>query len=137
MPWTFGQSFADGGVLEAGYRGGWFHPGTGYSLPVAARLAEAVAGADLDEIRTRGLPGLRREHDRQSRYCHVLNRFLFQWYPPNMRWHIFARFYRMPLPLIRRFYALRMNRSDQARLLVGRPPRGLSLRYRMAVGGIS
>ena len=49
MPWTFGQSFADGGVLEAGYGGGWFHPGTGYSLPVAARLAEAVAATQAEQ----------------------------------------------------------------------------------------
>ena len=38
MPWTGETAPCGPGVLEAGYRGGWFHPGTGYSLPVAARL---------------------------------------------------------------------------------------------------
>ena len=30
-------------VMQGGYRGGWFHPGTGYSLPLAAELAELIA----------------------------------------------------------------------------------------------
>lgn len=134
MPWSSVRQDHRAGVLLAGYRGGWFHPGTGYSMPVATRLAEALAAADPDQVRENGLPGLQKEHGRQMEYCRLLNRLLFRWYPPEMRWNIFARFYRMPVALIRRFYALRMRASDQARILVGRPPRGLSIRHRMATG---
>jgi len=137
MPWEGSTPEPSGGVLRAGYRGGWFHPGTGYSLPVAARLAETVAGLDADQVREDGLRDFWEEHERQRGYCQFLNRLLFRWYPPEMRWHIFARFYRLAEPLIRRFYAMQLQVSDQARLLVGRPPRGLSVRHRIAGGGES
>ena len=43
------------------------------------------------------------------------------------------RFYReMPEDTIRRFYALDMTVGDRARLLLGRPPRGFSLRLAWA-----
>jgi lycopene beta-cyclase len=135
MPWASPDPGAEGGVVQAGYRGGWFHPGTGYSVPVAVRVAEAIAARNPDRVREQGLPDLRREHGKQAEYCQLLNRLMFRWYPPEMRWNIFARFYRMPVPLIRRFYALRMRASDQARLLVGRPPRGLSVGFRVGSGG--
>jgi lycopene beta-cyclase len=135
MPWSGSTPEPTGGVLRVGYRGGWFHPATGYSLPVAARLAEAIAGRDVDEVRKHGLPEFWEEHERQRGYCQFLNRLLFRWYPPDMRWHIFSRFYHLAEPLIRRFYAMELQVSDQARLLVGRPPRGLSVRHRIADGG--
>jgi lycopene beta-cyclase len=134
MPWSGETQLPGPGVLQAGYRGGWFHPGTGYSLPVAARLAEAVADHPPEEIRGGALRGLHRAHTRQREYCHLLNRLLFRWYPPAMRWHIFARFYRLPRAVIARFYALDLGAADQARLLVGQPPRGLSLKYRLESG---
>jgi lycopene beta-cyclase len=43
-------------------------------------------------------------------------------------WNVFERFYRMPETVIGRFYALALTRFDRARLLIGRPPRGFSLR---------
>jgi lycopene beta-cyclase len=135
MPWTGATPEPRGGVLTAGYRGDWFHPATGYSLPVAARLAQAVADGDPDDIRARGMGAFWREHRRQRNYCQFLNRMLFRWYPPEMRWRVFARFYRMPIPLIRRFYAMQLSVADRTRLLVGRPPGGLSARYRLAQGG--
>ena len=48
------------------------------------------------------------------------------------RWQVLARFYRLPEATIRRFYALELGAADQARLLIGRPPPGLSLRTRLA-----
>lgn len=134
MPWSGATLAPEPGVLVAGYRGGWFHPGTGYSLPVAARLAEAIARHTPEEVRAGALHGLYREHGRQREFCHLLNRMLFRWYPPEMRWHVFSRFYRLPHPVIERFYALRMGTADQARLVVGRPPRGLSVRHRLRSG---
>jgi lycopene beta-cyclase len=35
---------------------------------------------------------------------------------------VFARFYRLPEPLIERFYAGRSTFGDRARILCGRPP---------------
>ena len=135
MPWAGEIAEPRPGLVVAGYRGGWFHPGTGYSFPVAVRLARALALADPDHVREHGLREFWKRHQRQRHYSQFLNRLLFRWYPPDARWHIFARFYRMPAPLVERFYALRLSVSDQARLLFGRPPAGLSLRYRFAPKG--
>ena len=44
-----------GAPIAVGYRGGFFHPVTGYSLPLAARVALAVAKARTpEETLTRG-----------------------------------------------------------------------------------
>jgi lycopene beta-cyclase len=132
MPWSAQSAPSSRPPLEAGYRGGWFHPGTGYSLPVAARIAEHVAHHPPGQLFGAHLDSLARQLTRQSRYCRFLNRMLFQWYPPHDRWHIFERFYRMPQATIERFYALQLTIEDRVRLLVGRPPRGLSAGYRLS-----
>jgi lycopene beta-cyclase len=136
MPWAAGTEAKAGG-FRAGYAGGWFHPGTGYSFPVAARLADFISRIplrDLAELPERVAP-LARAHGRQSAYCHLLNRLLFQYYPPQERRHVFERFYRLPQDTIRRFYALNLSVGDRVRLLAGSPPRGFSLRHAMARGG--
>jgi len=92
MPWTGSLPPSGTGAIRAGYAGGWFHPGTGYSLPVAARLAQAIASHPIDAIRAGGLRPLFIEQQRQSEYCHFLNRLLFRRYPPHMRQYIFSRF---------------------------------------------
>jgi lycopene beta-cyclase len=79
-----------------------------------------VAGPALD--------ALVRETARQARFCRLLNWMLFCAYPPDRRFHVLERFYRLPEATIRRFYALELTLGDRARLLVGRPPAGLSLR---------
>ena len=48
--------------------------------------------------------------------------------PPEHRWHIFSRFYRLRLETIERFYAMELRATDMARILAGRPPTGFSLR---------
>jgi lycopene beta-cyclase len=115
--------------LLAGYAGGWFHPVTGYSLPVAVRLAEHLAEHDAGEVFGPGLERLAREHRRQVRFAHLLNRLMFGAYPPQERWHVLERFYRLPEATIARFYALRLRAVDRVRILGGRPPAGLSLRF--------
>ena len=47
---------------------------------------------------------------------------LFQAAEPEERWRIFARFYRLPEPLIERFYAGRSTVFDKLRVLTGKPP---------------
>ena len=115
------------GVLRGGYGGGWFHPGTGYSLPQAAELAALVATTPLSELGA-AAAAARSDLQRRARFCCLLNRLLFQAYPPAARRNVFERFFRLPEPTIRRFFSMRLSGADKARLLAGRPPRGLSLR---------
>jgi lycopene beta-cyclase len=130
-----GPHVADGAPLVAGYQGGWFHPTTGYSFPVAARLAWAAAAPP--EERPAALRRLADETARQAAYARLLNRLLFRAAPPAERWRVLQRFYRLPEATIRRFYDLSMTRADRLRLLFGRPPAGMSLRAAFAAVGAS
>jgi len=49
---------------------------------------------------------------------------------PPERYRILQRFYRLPAPLIARFYAGRSTLADRLRILAGRPP--VSLRRALA-----
>ena len=128
MPWEHEASEPRRGPLVAGYAGGWFHPATGYSFPVALRLAMTVADAEPDELFAGRLRSLFHEHRTQLAYAVFLNGLLFRFFEPGRMWNVFDRFYKLPEPLIDRFYALRTTASDRARMLLGRPPRGMSLR---------
>jgi lycopene beta-cyclase len=112
--------------LVAGYQGGWFHPATGYSLPPALRLARHVAAHPPDELFGPAWSALCGAHERQARYFLLLNRMLFGAYRADDRWRVFERFYGLPAPTIRRFYAMATTRLDQLRIL-SRPARGFSL----------
>ena len=127
MPWRMPAppSSADGGIVRGGYRGGWFHPGTGYSLPQAAELASLVATTPATRLCTAAIAA-RNHLQRRARFCCMLNRLLFQAYPPSARRNIFERFFRLPEPTIQRFFSMRLSGTDKVRLLCGRPPRGLS-----------
>jgi lycopene beta-cyclase len=113
------------GVPRSGLRAALFHPTTGYSLPDAVRLADLLgawegvpSSAELhDAIRERSL-----ESWRQGRYFRFLNRMMFRAAEPAERFRILERFYRLPEPLIARFYAGRLTWRDRARILTGRPP---------------
>lgn len=125
-----GPTLRQEGLLQAGYAGGWVHPATGYSFPVAARLAAQLAACDELGLCLDALRPLAQQIASQSRFGRLLNRLLFRWFAPTQRVDIFRRFYRLPDDLIARFYALRMLRRDQFRILVGRPPRGMSIHAR-------
>lgn len=112
------------GVARSGMRAGLFHPTTGYSLPEAVRLADAIAAeselgaAALFELTRRRSLELWRAH----RFFRLLNRMLFRAAAPARRYLIFERFYGLPEGLIHRFYAGRLRWSDKLRILTGRPP---------------
>lgn len=112
------------GQPSAGLRAGLFHPTTGYSLPHAVRLAERIAGlADLSAPSLfAAIRGEARRAWNQQRFFRMLNRMLFLAGSPDHRWRVMQRFYRLPAPLIARFYAGRLNLTDKARLLTGKPP---------------
>jgi lycopene beta-cyclase len=116
------------GPLVAGYQGAWFHPVTGYSFPVAARLASAIAQAEPASLRDLVWPALVREQRSQNRFCLLLNQLFFGAFAPDERRNVIERFYRLPPDAVRRFYAMTLTHADRARILCGRPPRGFSLK---------
>ena len=60
---------------------------------------------------------------------------LFAAAPPGARWRVLERFYRLPEPLVERFYAGRSTLADRARLLIGRPPVPLGAALASLSGG--
>ena len=129
MPWRMPAAPAtDAGVVCGGYGGGWFHPGTGYSLPQAAELAALAATTPIAGL-SAAAASARNDLQRRARFCCLLNRLLFHAYPPAARRTIFERFFRLPEPTMQRFFSLRLRAADKVRLLGGRPPRGLSPRH--------
>jgi lycopene beta-cyclase len=129
MPWSSPQVFDTASPLRAGYAGGYFHPATGYSLPVALRLALHLAEHAPERAFGPEFAQLLRRHQSQARYAQELNRLLFHCFAPEEMWNVFARFYTLPPSVIARFYALALTRVDRARILWGRPPRGFSLTH--------
>lgn len=108
----------------AGLRAGLFHFTTGYSLPHAVRLADAIAALPLfdaamlfDAIRAQA----RAEWEKQG-FFRLLNRMLFLAGSPDARWRVMQKFYQLPAPLIAHFYAGRLTLADKARILSGKPP---------------
>jgi lycopene beta-cyclase len=112
------------GVALAGARGLFTHPLTSYTLPFAVETALAVAAdADLpgDQFAAR-LAARSRAHWRRTGFYRLLGDMLFGAARPDQRVRIFERFYRLPQPLIERFYTARSTVADKARVLVGKPP---------------
>jgi lycopene beta-cyclase len=116
------------GPLRIGYRGDFFHPVTGYSLPLAVRVARVLASAGTAVEMARALASLSRQLAPQRRFGCLLNRLLFGAMRPNARWTALERFYRLPEATIARFYASRTTAFDRMRFLLGRPPVGVSWR---------
>lgn len=111
------------GAVPVGLRAGLFHPVTGYSLPVAARVADLVAATPLD---TETMRAALRAHAiaraDQDRFLRLLTRMLFRGCAPDQRRALLARFYRLPEGVIERFYAGRLTWADRLRIVLGKPP---------------
>lgn len=109
---------------QAGLRAALFHPTTGYSLPDAVRLADAIAEAPA--LDAASLHALVRQHSlllwRRRAFFRRLNRMLFRAARPGQRYRVLERFYGLPQPLIERFYAAQPTLMDKLRILSGRPP---------------
>ena len=112
------------GVPEVGLRAALFQPTTGYASPDAARLADEIAAApDLTSPAVRALVEARSRAAWNARgYYRLLNRMMFRACEPEHRYRILERFYRLPQPLVERFYAAEATLADKARILVGKPP---------------
>ncbi|MFN3274774.1 MAG: lycopene beta-cyclase CrtY [Paracoccus sp. (in: a-proteobacteria)] len=112
------------GAVPVGLRAGLFHPVTGYSLPVAVQTADLIAATaplTTDAVRDR-LRAFALARARQDRFLRLLNRMLFHGCPGPDRYRLLERFYRLPEPLIERFYAGRLTWADRARIVTGKPP---------------
>lgn len=111
-------------VARLGVVGGFFHPMTGYSLPLA--VANALALAARDDFSGAALAQWSRarfvRHWRRGAFFRGLARMLFRAGAPERRYRVFEHFYRLPEGVIARFYAGRMTLSDHVRVLTGRPP---------------
>jgi lycopene beta-cyclase len=140
LPLPFAESVsaseraASGGLgpLRAGYGGGLFHPTTGYSFPIAVRLASFLAARAPEDALGPAWDHFQARHFRQVRFALLLNRLLFHATPAGHRRDVLERFHRLPDATIRRFYALETTTADRARIVCGRPPKGISLRAAMA-----
>lgn len=117
-------SEAPADIPQAGMRAALFHPTTGYSLPEAVRVADIVAEAWPSD--SAALAGRLRSHalarHRRQGFYRLLNRMLFRAAEPDQRHLVLQRFYRLPRPLIERFYAGETHWGDILRILVGKPP---------------
>ncbi len=109
---------------RAGLRAGLFHPTTGYSLPQALALADAIVAhwpMDADELASFTRDFVRRYWEDTGLF-RLLNRMLFRAGRPEGRYLVMQRFYRLSEPLITNFYASRLTLPQKARILVGKPP---------------
>lgn len=124
-------------MARAGVRAALVHPLTSYSLPDAARFAHYLT--TLDKLSGNSLGRVSHawaaNHWRGGRYYRMLTRMLFAAAPPGARWRVLERFYRLPQPLVERFYAGRSTLADRARLLTGRPPVPLGAALASLSGG--
>ncbi|KKB78396.1 hypothetical protein VW35_11030 [Devosia soli] len=111
-------------IPQAGMRAGLFHPTTGYSLPEAVRIANLVAGnwPASSVTLARAIRDHARMRHREQGFYRLLNRMLFRAAAPERRHLVLQRFYKLPQPVIERFYAGRSTLGDIARILIGKPP---------------
>jgi lycopene beta-cyclase len=123
-------------LARLGARAALFHPLTSYSLPQAVRAALDLAA--LPDLSGTALAKASRDMARQNwqrqGFYRMLSRMLFGAAAPDRRWPILERFYRLPEPLIERFYAGSGSRADALRVLSGKPPVPLGAAL-LALGG--
>jgi lycopene beta-cyclase len=110
-------------VARGGVRAGLFHPLTSFSLPDAVRFATWLAkDAPLDARLCVAARDFAQQHWRRGRFDRMLARLLFRAADPPQRYRVLERFYRLPEPLIARFYAGQSTFTDRVRILAGKPP---------------
>ena len=121
--------------IAVGWRGGWFHPTTGYSFGLGVKVAAAVARCwknSRGSVRSE-LHLLAERVRRQGRFARRLNQLLFSAFSPENRRNVLERFHRvLSDDAVARFYAMETRFADRMRLLVGRPPRGFSIKLLLA-----
>ncbi len=128
LPMPFSAAFLPRATrpLSGGYAGGWFHAATGYSFPMSIRFAEAVAKVSPENA-WHAVEELAIRHRKRAIFSRFLNGLLFRLVRPDTRWQIFRRFYRvLSEDAIARFYSHEFTSMDATRIVVGKPPAGLT-----------
>lgn len=134
MPWRASGPIPRQPPIIGGYRGGWFHPATGYSVPVALKLATFIAARAPEEIfaDVEAFDALATAHEGQARFGHLLNDLLFNATRPTERWKVFRHFYELDDEVVLRFYGAELSAADKRRMFFRKPPPGVS--YLRAMG---
>ncbi|MDZ4694804.1 MAG: lycopene beta-cyclase CrtY [Deltaproteobacteria bacterium] len=125
MPWRERERAKDHDAVTIGYRGGFFHPATGYSLgqavAVAEHIGQASAGVQRDMIAPavhNAVNTLRTELASDAAFARKLNFLAFvAARARGLRGLVFSRVYQMSESFLRRFYAARLTRRDRLALL--------------------
>lgn len=101
-----------------------YQPVTGYSFPQTFKRVQALV--ELNHFNyedwQKALMESAQKDRGQRMYFHLLNRMLFLAADSKSRYRVLERFYKLPLPLIERFYSGKLRGLDQLRILIGRPP---------------
>ncbi|WP_296900106.1 lycopene beta-cyclase CrtY [Thiohalocapsa sp.] len=121
----------DASPITGGYAGGWFNPGTGYSLAAAAQLAEHLSSVPVADTFGRDWRRLTRRMRIQAHFLAFLNLLMFGFFHDAKRRRLMERFYMVSDPVIHRFFAMRNNPLDMWRIMyVGAPwtPKGWAKR---------
>ena len=127
LPMPYAKPELQGNLaIAGGYAGGWYHAATGYSMPLAIRFAELVAGSQPHNLAAAVAAAASQDATRRG-FSRFLNRLLFCLVKPQDRWKIFRRFYSvLREDRIARFYSHRFTVADSARIVIGKPPTGLA-----------
>lgn len=107
-------------LARAGARAALIQPLTSYSLPDAVRFAAWFARQPV--LAAADTRAYAQAHWQHGRFYRLLSKMLFRAADPPERYRILERFYRLPAPLIGRFYAGQSTLADKIRILAGRPP---------------
>ncbi len=114
--------------IAIGVRGGYFHWTTGYSLPMAVQVSEALAKEicenpqwTVQSLRQR-LQRIQLHQAKQSRFFAALNRMMFWGTDPLGMYRVFQRFYKLNEKLIFSFYGGELDWMEKMRILLGKPP---------------
>jgi lycopene beta-cyclase len=124
IPYFPPGGIAANGIPAIGMAGGFFHPVTGYSLPLAVKIANGLSRLPvLDNHSVAAwLAAFRARYKSQFQFLCFLNRMLFEAADPAERYQVLQHFYRLPEQTIERFYGARLRSTDYLRILSGRPP---------------
>ncbi len=111
-------------IPTIGVKAGFFNAATGYSLPVAARVADVLAHLHPIDTATvmSTIRKLQREHWASQSFPRMLNRMLFRAGDPLLRERVFSAFYQHDEALVFRFYAGRLTAFDKLKILARGAP---------------
>ena len=110
-----------------------FQDVTGYSIADALRVADVLSRESSGEY-ARALNNYLAGQKWRRRFYRLLNRLMFKAAPASERYRMLQHFYRLPQPLIERFYAGQTRGWDVMRVFLGKPPVSVWRALRVLIG---